>query len=341
MNIYIILEKAMNRQSNQIIFLILLSLISIFISIVVGGSTVSFESVTSFFLGQNVENYISNIIILVRIPRALGGFLCGFALSISGLLLQMSLNNALASPSTIGVNAGSGLFVLIASVFFPMGYLTKTLAGFVGAVTISLLVYFLSVATGTSKMTIILAGVAVTTLCNAIIDTIIIIFPDSVYDKTSFYIGGLSGITYEQIFFSFIFILVAFIIVMFFNKEIDIMILGEELANTLGVNSKYVRLIVILSSSLLAGASVALAGLLGFVGLIVPHIALMLFKNESKTLIPKTGLLGGSFVVICDLVARLIYNPYEVPVGILLSFIGAPFFIYLLFSGKKRGRFND
>lgn len=335
------LDKKKNNELIQFVFLIAISIISIFLSVAIGSSTISFYELLDFFRGQEVESYVRNIIILVRIPRALGGFICGFALAISGLLLQMVLNNALASPSTIGVNAGSGLFVLLVSILLPYSFFARTLAGFFGAVVVSMLVYLLSVVTGTSKMTIILAGVAVSTLCNAFIDTILIIFPDSVYNKTAFYIGGLSGVTYEQLLFSFVFILLAFFMTMFFCKEIDIMTLGEEVANTLGVNTKFVRFFVIIAASLFAGSSVALAGLLGFVGLIVPHISLMLFKNESKTLIPKTGLLGGSFVVLCDLLGRMIYIPYEIPVGILLSFVGAPFFVYLLFSGKKRGRFND
>lgn len=336
-----ILEKKMNRDLRDYIYLSVIALVSVFFSIIIGANTLNINDVTTFFLGGTVPNYVKNIIVLVRIPRAIGGFLCGFSLAISGILLQMSLNNALASPSTIGVNAGAGLFVLITSVLFPASYLTKTLAGFFGAIIISMFVYFISIITGTSKMTIVLAGVAITTLCNSIIDTIIIFFPDSIYDKTAFYIGGLSGITYNQIFFSTIFIIVAFFIIMFFNKEVDIMTLGEEVASTLGVDTKKIRFIIILCASLLAGSSVAIAGLLGFVGLIVPHISLMIFKNQSKTLIPKCGLLGGILVVVADLISRVIYNPYEVPVGILLSFIGAPFFMYLLFSGKKRGRFND
>ncbi len=341
MSIFTISEKNKNNDLFHFVFLFTLSVICIFLSIIIGASTISFEEIVDFFTGQYVEDYVRNIILLIRVPRALGGFLCGFALAISGLLLKMSLNNALASPSTIGVNTGAALFVLIIGIIFPANYFLKTFSAFVGAVFISIVVYYISVLSGSSKMTIILAGTAITSLCNAIIDSIIIINPDSMYDKTAFYIGGLSGITYNQLIFAVVFIAIGFLLIMFFCREIDIMILGDELASTLGVNTKKVRFIVLISASLMAGASVAVAGLLGFVGLVIPHISLMVFKNESKTLIPKTGLLGGIFVVVCDLFARIIFTPYEVPVGIILSFVGAPFFLYLLFSGKKRGRFYD
>lgn len=339
MNISTILDKKTNKDLVQIILLILLSVVMIFLSIVVGASTLTVKETIDFFTGQDVMEYVRNIIVLVRIPRAIGGFICGVALATSGLLLQTALNNSLASPSTIGVNAGAGLFVLLSGLIFPMNFFMRTMSAFIGAICISCLVYFISVISGTSKMTIVLAGVAVTTLCNAMIDTITIINPDSIYDKTAFYIGGLSGITYKQLLFSTIFIAIGFIIIMFICKQLDILLLGDEISKTLGVNVKRIRLLIVISASLMSGASVAIAGLLGFVGLIIPHISLIIFENESKTLIPKTALLGGSFVVFCDLVARILYQPYEVPVGIILSFIGAPFFLYLLFSGRKRGRF--
>lgn len=339
MNKFTTLEGKTNNNTVQFLILICISIVSIILSILFGAAVISKNEIIDFLLGKPVNDYVRSIIFLVRIPRTLGGFICGAALSMSGLLLQRTLNNSLASPSTIGVNSGAGLFVVLSSIFFPMNLFAKTIAAFLGAVIITLIVYCISVVTGRSRMTIILAGVAVTTLCNAIIDTIVIILPNSIFDKTTFYIGGLAGITYNQIVFSSIFIIIAIVIVMFINKQVDILILGDEVSLTLGVNVNLIRLLVILSASLMAGASVAISGLLGFVGLIIPHISSLMFENESKTLIPKTALLGGSFVVLADLIARLIFSPYEIPVGIILSLIGAPFFLYLLFGSKKKGRF--
>ncbi len=331
--------KTNNNNLIHFAILILITLFVVIASILIGAASVPISDVIKCITGQPVEDYVKNIVMLVRVPRTLSGFICGSALAVSGLLLQTALNNALASPSTIGVNTGAGLFVLISTLLFPFNYLMRTGFAFIGAVLVALIIYFISVATGRSRMTIILAGVAVTTMCSAIIDCIVIIFPDSVFDKTAFYIGGLSGITYTQIAFSSIFILIGITIIMFFHKQVDILILGDEISNSLGVNANRVRFIVIICASLMAGASVAIAGLLSFVGLIVPHIASILFDNDSKTLIPKTALLGGSFLVFADLIARIIFTPYEIPVGVVLSFLGAPFFLYLLFNGKKKGRF--
>lgn len=329
-------QNTQRHNVKQMVLLFLLSLLSIFVSILFGASVLSLHEVARFFLGETIDSYVSNIMLFVRIPRALGGFLCGCALAVSGLLLQSSLNNSLASPSTIGVNAGAGFFVILSSIFFPMNLFMRTFFAFIGAIVISLLVYAISYITGRSKMTIILAGVAVTSLCNAIIDCIIILYPDSVFDKTAFYIGGLSGVNYNQLLFSLVFVIVALTIVLFLHKQLDILILGDEISSSLGISVNKIRFLIIISASLLAGASVSMAGLLGFVGLIVPHIATLLFENESKTLIPKTAMLGGIFVVWADLFARLMFAPFEIPVGIILSILGAPFFLYLLFRTKKK-----
>ncbi len=332
-------QKTNKRNFVEFSILISITIIIVLVSIVIGSATIPANDAIKYVLGQPVEEYVKNIVLLVRIPRTLSGLICGGALAVSGLLLQTALNNALASPSTIGVNTGAGLFVLISTLIFPFSYFMRTIFAFVGAILVSLIIYFISIATGRSRMTIILAGVAVTTMCSAIIDSIVIIFPDSIYDKTAFYIGGLSSITYTQILFSSMFIIIGMIVIMFFHKQVDILILGDEISNSLGVNANKIRFIVIACASLMAGASVAIAGLLSFVGLIVPHIASIIFDNESKTLIPKTALLGGSFLVFSDLIARVIFTPYEIPVGVVLSFLGAPFFLYLLFNGKKKGRF--
>ncbi len=331
------LEQSMKKEINNFLLLIVISIVVITLSILIGSTQIAFDDLLKFISGKQVENYVINIIKYVRIPRTLAGYLCGFALAFSGILLQTSLNNALASPSTIGVNAGAGLFVVISAIIFPYNLPAKFILAFLGAIIISLIVYYTSVFTGTSKMTIILAGIAISTFCNAISDAIITVSPDVVFDRSAFYIGSLSTVKYDQLIVSTIFIIIAFIVIMFFTAQIDILKLGNELPKTLGINVKTLHLIILLSASLMAGASIAIAGLLGFIGLIIPQIALRIFNSESKTLLPKAGLLGGIFLVTCDLLTRIVFAPYELPVGIVLSFIGAPFFIYLLFSGKKRG----
>ncbi len=332
------------KRSRDVFDFSILTIVSILVivaSIIIGGLYVSFSDFFSFISGSSVDDYVRNILIYIRIPRALGGFICGVSLSISGLLLQTSLRNSLASPSTIGVNAGAGLFVVIASLIFPGNIYAKTAFAFVGAVLIALIVYIVASKTGASTMTIILSGVAITSLCNAIIDTIIKISPNTTFTKTDFYIGGLSLITYNQVISATIITIVMIVIVLIFSRQIEILKIGNDLSHTLGINVKVLHLIVIICAAFLAASSVAIAGLLGFIGLIIPHISLLIFGGEVRTLLIKTGLLGGIALVLCDLLARVIFSPYELPVGIILSFLGAPFFIYLLFSGKKRRGIYD
>ncbi len=340
MSTFTTLEKK-NKHVIDFTVLTVLSIIVIIGSIIIGGLYVSFSDFLSFISGKTVDAYVSNILLYIRIPRALGGFICGVALAISGLLLQTSLRNSLASPSTIGVNAGAGLFVVVASLLFPGDIYAKTVFAFIGAVLIAITVYLIATKTGASTMTIILSGVAITSLCNAIIDTIIKISPETTFTKTDFYIGGLSSVTYNQVIIATIITLLTIIVVFIFSRQIEILKIGNDLAHTLGINVKVLHFIVITCAAFLAGTSVAIAGLLGFIGLIVPHISLMLFGGEVKSLVIKTGLLGGIFLVLCDLLARIVFSPYELPVGIILSFLGAPFFIYLLFSGKKRRGLYD
>ncbi len=294
-----------------------------------------------FSLNVGATNNNSTLIILyARLPRILGALLCGSSLAVAGLLLQLNLNNSLASPTTIGINSGAGLFVISATLLFPNSFFLKTFAGFFGALITSFLVYAIAYKTGSSRMTIILSGVAISSLCNSFIDMLTILYPDVLIDKNAFYIGGVLYTTYTQLKFATPFVLFSFIGCILLGKQINILTLGDDIATSLGVNVKKVRFLSIAYASILASSAVSISGLLGFVGLIVPHIVLKCFKNDAKFLIPITAFFGGNLVLLCDTLARIIFKPFEVPVGILLSTLGAPFFLYLILKGGKRGRFR-
>ncbi len=198
-----------------------------------------------------------------------------------------------------------------------------------------MLVYLIALKTGASKITIVLAGVAISSFLSAGIDVLTIIFPDSVIGASSFMIGGLAGITWSEINFIFIYVLLGIAIACLFSSHLNILSLGDEIALSLGLRVKLFRFIFIAIASLLAGSAVSFAGLLGFVGLIVPHMARFLVGNDAKILVPVSALLGSSFVILCDLLARVLFAPYEVPVGIIMSFLGGPFFIWLILKQKR------
>lgn len=180
-------------------------------------------------------------------------------------------------------------------------------------------------------------GIAVASVLNAGINTIKVLFPDSVYDADIFMIGGFSGVTFGKILPAGIVILIGLTAAFCFSKDTDILGLGESSAASLGLNIRLIRFILLITASALAGAAVSFAGLLGFVGLLVPHIMRRFVGNKHILLIPASALAGSILVIICDLFSRVAFAPFEIPVGIVLSFIGGIFFICLVLFTKKDG----
>jgi len=272
----------------------------------------------------------------VRAPRVIAAMLAGAALAVSGSILQGTLGNYLAGPNIIGVNSGAGLGAFLAMAFLPLESGAVPVAAFAGALLATLLIFFISSRAGKGKVTIILAGVAISSIMSAGIDVIKTVFPDIAVDGNSFLIGGFSGVTAKRIFPAAILIAIGLVLSFYMAKAVDIIGLGDETALSLGMNVKLVRFILIVCASVLAGAAVIFSGLLGFVGLIVPHMVRRFTGSSHRALIPCAAIGGAAFVVLCDLLARVVFAPYEIPVGIVMSFIGAPFFLFLLL----RKRYN-
>jgi iron complex transport system permease protein len=339
--------KSLKKSSSEtrgfkrtLLLVILITLIFFITSLLVGASKISILDTLKWFFGYNYNVKINNIILYVRLPRAIACLLCGSSLATSGLLLQATLNNPLASPGTIGVNSGAALFVVIASVLFPSYFFARTFSAFIGAILTTLCVYSIARKTGASRMTIIMSGVAVTSLSTAFIDMIVTLRPNALMDKSSFFIGGFTNITSEQIIFTIPYILLGLLGAFILAPKINIMILGDDVSESLGIHVERVRFYVIICASALAASAVSISGLLGFVGLIVPYIVRLFFSNNYKQLIPLTLVCGGALVLICDTLARIIFIPYEIPVGIILSCLGSPFFLYLLLN-RRKGVYND
>ncbi len=330
------------RDRTEKIFLLVCSIalvISAVLGICMGSVKIPLSDfISALFFDENTVN--SQIIYSVRMPRVAASVLAGIALAISGVIIQSVLENPLAAPSIIGVNSGAGFFAVLAMAIFPYKISVIPAAAFLGAIITVMTVYFIAVKNGASKMTLVLAGVAVSNLLNSGIDTITTFFPDSLNGITSFKIGGVMGMTFSKLYPACIYIAVGFILAMLLSHELDILSLGDRTAKSLGMNVKVIRFILLLSAALLAGAAVSFAGLLSFVGLIVPHIARHFIKSGNMRLIPGTALLGAVFVTLCDLISRTVFAPYEVQLGIIISYIGVPFFIYLIMK-KKGGKHGD
>ncbi len=274
------------------------------------------------------------ILIYSRLPRTLACLLVGAALAVAGAVIQGVLANRLASPSIIGINSGAGLAVTVCTALGMLGGLPIALFSFLGAFAAVMLLTFGAKKWGASRGTVILAGVALNSFLNAISSAIVTINPEVGVMSNDFKVGDFSAVTYARLIPAGILILLSLAVLFTLCNALDVMSLGEETARGLGLDAKKMRTVFLLLVALLAGCAVSLAGLLSFVGLIIPHTVRKLGAKSAKHLLPLSALLGGGFVSLCDLIARTAFSPYEVPVGIIMAFVGAPFFLILLIKGK-------
>lgn len=281
-----------------------------------------------------------NIFWFVRLPRTAACLLSGAGLAVSGAVIQGVLANKLASPGIIGVNAGAGLTVTICCAFGVISGWAIAGSAFFGAFMAVFLVALTAQKIGASRTTVVLGGVAVNSFLTAASEAIITLVPDVGISSADFRVGGFGSVATVRLIPAGMLIIIGLIVVFTLCNELDLMNMGEETAQGLGLPVKKMRTVFLILAALLAGASVSFAGLLGFVGLIVPHIARKLVGGESRHLLPFCALAGAGFVTICDLAARMLFQPYEIPVGIIMSLLGGPFFVFLLLN-RKGGHRRD
>jgi iron complex transport system permease protein len=289
------------------------------------------------YLTDGAASPEGRILMYIRLPRTLSAILAGSSLAVSGVIIQTVLSNPLASPGIIGVNAGAGLAVTLCGAFWPLYPQLLPAAAFLGGFAAVAAVYGMAHVTGASRMTFILSGVAVSSLATAIAHTLTTVFPDALSGAHDFQVGDLAGITPQKLMPAGIYIITGLFTAYLFNRDLDILGLGAMTAKSLGLNVTRSRLLFLLLAAVLAGAAVSFAGLIGFVGLIVPHAGRFLVGGESRPLLLISALMGAVFLTVCDIIARTAFSPYELPTGLLIAFIGTPFFLWLLFK-KKGGR---
>lgn len=306
------------------------------LNICLGASSVTLPQLWRALLSGPGPSAAARILWYVRLPRTAACLLAGSGLAVSGAVIQKVLANNLASPGIIGINAGAGLAV--AACCAAGVYAAWAVAGtaFFGAIAATFLVVIVARKSNASRTTVVLGGVAVTACLNAITETIVTMVPDAALASVDFRVGGFSSVNHARLLPAAILILAGIAVILLLTNELDVLSLGDDTAHALGLKVASMRNLMLTLAALLAGASVSFAGILGFVGLIVPHMARRMIGNESGKLIPFCALLGGGFVTICDLAARLIFAPFELPTGILMSFLGGPFFIWLLLKRKEK-----
>lgn len=325
-----------NRRNLAFLWAWLLCLTAALLSLLLGAVRLSPGKLWQAVLG-GPNSTAGYIFWYARLPRTLACLLSGGALAVAGAIIQGVLRNKLASPSIIGVNAGAGLAVTVCCALGILSGWAIALSAFAGAMASVMLVMFTAQKTGASRTTVILGGVAVNSFLNALSEALTTLVPDAGVLSGDFRVGGFSSVVPARLAPAGVLICLALLAVMTLRNDLDVLALGEDTAQSLGMPVKRMRTLFLLLAAMLAGASVSFAGLLGFVGLIVPHGARALVGSESRCLLPLCAVGGAGFVTLCDLAARLVFIPYELPVGILLSVLGGPCFLLILLK-RKGGR---
>lgn len=312
----------------------------ILFSLLVGNRAITTADILRTLSGSGSEAQ-RVILYQVRLPRIVAALFSGAALSVSGYLIQNNLNNTIASPGLLGINNGAGLFVLFSALLFPYRIEMKCLMAFLGAFLVMLAVSVFSAGCGMSKTSVILSGVAITAVCASVSDVIISLHPEIVADKVAFALGGFAGVPIKAVLTAAPVILILLIAALILAPGLDLMILGDEVAAGLGLNIRFYRMMFILCAALLSGAAVSMCGLIGFVGLMVPNMVRLVYKGKSRGGMVLCMLIGAGFLLFCDTLSRILVFPYELPCGLLLSILGAPFLIRMLIKKRKRLGVHD
>ena len=326
-------SKKTKKESILMLVLVGILLLVVFLSLLVGASSASAIDAFKALINKDYQNSSFSIVFYLRLPRVLGGVFAGIALAVAGGCLQALLHNSMVAPNVIGVNSGAGFAVILVMAIFPSLISVMPLIAFIGALFTTLLIYYIS--KKSNQLSVILVGIAISSILSAGINAVKVLFPNVVYDISEYLIGGLSSVNYNTLVPSVSVIIIVLTIVLILRKNLDILALGDDVATSLGLNVKKNHLLFLVCASALAGAAVSYAGLIGFIGLLVPHLARSLIGGSYKKVIPFSALLGAILLTFADLISRLIFMPYELPVGILLSLIGGPFFIFLILIRRK------
>ena len=318
--------------------LLLFLIIFIFISLFLGDTKISIKEIMSLLTDKNFidEKNIRSILFDVRLPRIFMAILIGMLLASSGTVVQTVFQNPLADPYIIGISA-SATFGAVIAYMLNLPDVMYGILGFVTSVVVSLIIFRLSKSkTKTDITTLLIVGIAISSFLGAFTScSMYMIGQDSCRIVTWMmgYIGAASWLKVS------ILIVPLVISIMYFylkRHELDLLLSGDEEAHSLGLNVGKLKKNMLIVSSLIVGFSVAFTGMIGFVGLIVPHTIRLLAKSSSNTkLIPLSTLGGGLFLLICDTIGRMVLNPIEIPIGVVTAFFGAPFFLYLAI--RRRG----
>ena len=293
-------------------------------------------------LPEDVSDITVSILWTIRFPRAVCAFLIGAALAASGTVMQSVLRNPLASSYTLGVSSGASLFAAVVIVTgFTLPVLeryTLPLFGFLGGLGTVFLAMALAMRFNRNleNQTVILVGMVLSLFVNALLTLVTALSAERLSQLVFWQMGSFSALTWADAGLVLPVLLLSLIVLLRYSRELDLMTFGEEQALSAGVDLRRVKFLLIAVSALLTGTAVSLAGVIGFVDLIAPHVVRRIFGSNHRAVVPMSALFGGAFMVLADLLARTVLAPQELPVGAVTALIGAPFFAYVYFRRERR-----
>ena len=300
--------------------------------------------IVSWEAALSVDPTAATIVSTIRLPRVLLAALVGAALSIAGASFQGLLRNPLADPYTIGVSSGAAVGATLGMLLHGQGNWSLSfylpIFALVGGVLALAAVYNLARTGGRLPViTLLLAGVVVSSFLSAIISLILIFAGEQMQGIFFWLSGGFILRTWRHVYIMLPYLVVGLLVLLYYARDLNVILLGEDEAQGLGIEVENTKTVVLLAASLVTSAAVAVSGMIGFVGLIIPHAVRMFTGPDHRVLFPTAALAGSIFLVWADILARTLLAPQEIPVGIITAFFGAPFFMYLLASKKKDFRF--
>ncbi len=317
------------------------TLVFLFFNIVFGSISISLQDVIRVFAGQQIDETTENIIMEIRLPRAVAAMILGGALALSGYLLQTFFHNPIAGPFVLGISSGSKLAVALAMVFFldrsiRVTSATLIIAAFLGAVVSMQFVLVMSKKVDTMSM-LVVCGVMIGYICSAITDFVVTFASDAdIVNLHNWSKGSFSGMAWEHVIVMSVVVTVTMMIVFCLSKPIGAYQLGENYAGNMGVNIRALRILLILLSSILSACVVAYAGPVSFVGIAVPHLVKYLMgTNKPIWMIPASFLGGSIFCLFCDLIARTVFAPTELSISSVTAVFGAPVVLWIMVDRRK------
>ncbi len=280
---------------------------------------------------------LDTIIWQIRFPRVLLATLVGAALSLGGLVFQALLRNPLAEPYILGISGGSAIGAIIGILIGLSRFPGVSLMAFAGSIAILLLILVMSSGqTILKKDALLLSGVMVNAFCAAVIMFLVSMTHDSRLHNIIFWLmGDLSMVDIGHVGILAAILCPCFILIFWFSNSMNLLLMGKEMAQTMGINIKAVTVILLVITSFMVSATVSYCGLVGFVGLVVPHLLRLVFGPDHRVLVPACVLGGGAYLVFCDVLARVLPKQGEMPAGVITAMIGAPIFIFLLKKTRR------